>query len=67
LPAVVARYRFCATATISAPPPGFLRRNIVGALAEDESAARSLSADTAVSAVVEAIASADPLDFRYDL
>jgi len=56
------------TVTIAAPPPGTLDCNIVGAPAADESAARSLSADTGVCAAGQAIASAaPPLDFRLDL
>jgi len=56
------------TATIAAPPPGSARCNSAGALAEDESAARSLSADTGVFAAGQAIASAGPpLDFQDDL
>jgi hypothetical protein len=54
--------------TIAAPPPGTLCCNIVGAPAGDESASRSLSADTSVFAAGQAIASAGPpLDFRLDL
>jgi len=53
------------TATIAAPPPGSARCNSAGALAEDESAARILSADKYASAADGAIASAGhPLDFR---
>jgi hypothetical protein len=44
--------------TIPAPPRGTFGCNIVGTLAEDEIAARSLSADTGGSAAVEAIVSA---------
>jgi hypothetical protein len=56
------------TVTIAAPPPGTLGCNIVGAPAGDESAARSLSADTGGFAAAQALASAGPpLDFRLDL
>jgi hypothetical protein len=56
------------TGTIAAPPPGTLGCNIVGAPAADESAARSLSADTGGFAAGRAIACAGPpLDFRLDL
>ena len=56
------------TATIAAPPLGTLRRNIVGGVAEDESAGRSLSADIGVSAAVGAVASDDhPLEFWNDV
>jgi hypothetical protein len=44
--------------TIAAPHPGTLHCNTVGALAEGESAARILSADTGGSAGVEVIVSA---------
>jgi len=50
------------TATTSALLPGSSRRNIAGALAADESAARSLSADTAATGISDASAG-QPLDF----
>jgi hypothetical protein len=51
------------TATTSAPPSGSPRCNTVGALAADESAARILSADSAVAGVLGVFAG-QPLDFR---
>jgi len=53
--------------TIPAPLPDTLRCNNAGVFAEDENAARILSADTAVPAAGAPNASADLLDFRDDL
>jgi hypothetical protein len=66
LQALVARYfPVPSSATISAPLSGILRCNSAGAPAEDENAARILSADEDASAAGGAIASAGhPLDFR---
>jgi hypothetical protein len=55
------------TATIAAPPPGTLRCNIVDANAGDESAARSLSTDSAASAAGGPLDAADVVDFQLDL
>ncbi len=54
-------------ATISAPLPDNTDCNSVGALAEDDSAARILSIDNTASAAGGVLASADTLDFRDDL
>jgi hypothetical protein len=56
------------TATIAAPPLGSAHCNSAGVLAEDESAAHILSADSAASAADVPRASAgQPLDFRDGL
>jgi hypothetical protein len=52
---------------IFAPLPGSLGCNSADALAGDESAVRSLSADNAACAAAEARAFSDPLDFSADL
>jgi len=56
------------TATIGAPPPGSAHCNSADVLAEDESAARILSADSAASAAdVPGASAGQPLDFRDGL
>ena len=52
------------TSTTSAPAPGSVRCNNVDEIAQDESAARSLSADNTACAAGVLTASADPLEFR---
>jgi hypothetical protein len=58
---------FLAAAAIAAPLGRTPRCNTAAVHAGDESAARSLSADTVGPAAGAPIASADPLDFRLQV